>query len=1187
MRYFIFEIRHWLRQPMTWVFLAINTLLIFGATSSDSIQVGGSFGNVFKNAPFVIQNYYSVMSIITLLMTTAFVSASTLRDFSYNTHQIIFSSPVARMQYLVGRFLGAVVASLIPLLGISLGIIIGCAMPWVDAERIGPFILDAHLHGIFFIGLPNTLFTGSVVFLVAALSRNSMTSFISSLVLLVLTVVAGEVADDLDKEWLSVLMDPYGASTYSILTKYWTVSDKNTLVLPLSGLYLMNRIIWMGIGLCITWITASRFSFSERIIKSKRKSAEIPLEEKPVQPLPLIVPEFGKKSLRKLFAGETIRELKDILKSPAFIVIMLAGLLNFVPGLFLRKGAYGLTSHPVTWWMINSIQGSFYSFLVAIITIYSGQLVWKERDNRMDEIYDATPHPTWVTFLSKFSAVGLLIFFVQLMLILFCVTAQLSKGFTDIRLGVYFTHLILIDFSGLLLLVLLSMWLHTVINNKYIAFFAFVAFLLLNSFIWGVMDIESNMVSYGGRPEFTYSDMNGFGPFLRGIFWFRVYWYLFAILLGIFTLLLWTRGREFNFKSKKAAIKSRFTPALKRWTLVIAGLWIVCGGFVFYNTKILNKIETSDAREKRQADYEKTYKKYEGIPQPRITDVKYKIDLFPEGRKLNVHSELWMKNKSDIAIDSVHFTLPEGFEVKINLRDSKLVLNDKRLNYRIYKLAHPMLPGDSLKFEFSADFIAKGFENEVAYTSVVDNGSFFNNLDFSPMIGYQQGAELSGRDERKDQKLPPAERMPKLERNCTSSCMNNYLTNHADWVNVETLFSTDSSQVAVAPGSLIKKWNENGRSYYHFKLEQKSLYFYSFISARYQVLREKHNGIDVEVYYDKKHRYNVDKMARSMKRSLDYYTAHFGPYYHKQVRIIEFPRYASFAQAFPGTMPYSEAIGFIAKIESKEDIDMVFYVVAHEMAHQYWAHQVIGANMQGATVLSESFAQYSALMVMEKEYGKDKMKKFMEYEMDNYLNRRGSEELKEMPLMLVENQGYIHYRKASLVLYYLREMIGEDHMNAALKSLIDEYAYKEPPYPTVYAAIDAIRAQTPDSLQYLIKDLFETITVFNNRAVSATVEKLGNERYNVTLNYECNKYRADSLGKQTAIPVSDWIEVGVYAKPEGDAEIGKKLYLGLHHITASKGKITVMVPALPYQAGIDPRNLLVDLVGDDNLVKIE
>jgi aminopeptidase N len=429
--------------------------------------------------------------------------------------------------------------------------------------------------------------------------------------------------------------------------------------------------------------------------------------------------------------------------------------------------------------------------------------------------------------------------------------------------------------------------------------------------------------------------------------------------------------------------------------------------------------------------------------------------------------------------------------------------------------------------------------------------------------------------------------MPKLERNCTGNCSNSYISNEADWVTLETVISTSGDQTAIAPGSLVRQWNDNGRNHYHYKLEQKALYFYSFISARYEVHREKYNGVDVEVYYDKRHPYNVDKMAKSMKRSLDYYTANFGPYYHKQVRIIEFPRYASFAQAFPGTMPYSEAIGFIAKIESEDDIDMVFYVVAHEMAHQYWAHQVIGAEMQGATVLSESFSQYSALMVMEKEYGKEKMKKFLEYEMDNYLNSRGSEELKEMPLMLVENQGYIHYRKASLILYYLREMIGEDKMNGALKSLIDQYAYKEPPYPTVHSAIDAFREATPDSLRYLITDLFETITVFNNRAVAANFKKIGSKGYEVSVDYEVKKFRADSLGSQTGIPVNDWIEIGVYAKPTGDAALGKQLYVSKHRIASEKGTVKVMVDELPYQAGIDPRNLLVDLVGDDNLIKVQ
>jgi aminopeptidase N len=111
-------------------------------------------------------------------------------------------------------------------------------------------------------------------------------------------------------------------------------------------------------------------------------------------------------------------------------------------------------------------------------------------------------------------------------------------------------------------------------------------------------------------------------------------------------------------------------------------------------------------------------------------------------------------------------------------------------------------------------------------------------------------------------------------------------------------------------------------------------------------------------YYLRDNPWNVPRMMNSLKRSLDYY--------NKEARIIEFPRVATFPQAFAGTMPYSESIGFIAKLNHPDDIDMVYYVVAHEMGHQWWAHQVIAANMQGATFRSESLAQYSALMVMEK-----------------------------------------------------------------------------------------------------------------------------------------------------------------------------------------------------------------------------
>jgi hypothetical protein len=253
------------------------------------------------------------------------------------------------------------------------------------------------------------------------------------------------------------------------------------------------------------------------------------------------------------------------------------------------------------------------------------------------------------------------------------------------------------------------------------------------------------------------------------------------------------------------------------------------------------------------------------------------------------------------------------------------------------------------------------------------------------------------------------------------------------------------------------------------------------------------------------------------------------------------------------------------------------------MGHQWWAHQVVGADMEGATLLSETMAQYSALMVMEKEYGRDAMRKFLKYEMDNYLRSRGAERLKERPLLTVEaNQGYIHYRKGSVVLYYLKEMIGEEAVNRALRKVIQQYAYANPPYPTSHALVDALKEQTPPELQYLIKDLFEDITIFSNRTLEAHAQKRADGKYDVTIKVEARKYKADALGNESEVPVNDFIDIGAFAKPAKDHKYGDTLYRQRVHIAQKESTFTFVTDKPPDKAGIDPFALLIDRIPDDN-----
>jgi len=364
--------------------------------------------------------------------------------------------------------------------------------------------------------------------------------------------------------------------------------------------------------------------------------------------------------------------------------------------------------------------------------------------------------------------------------------------------------------------------------------------------------------------------------------------------------------------------------------------------------------------------------------------------------------------------------------------------------------------------------------------------------------------------------------------------------------------------------------------------------FWAYLSARYQVKRDQWNGIPIEIYYDAKHPYNVDRMIYSVKKSLDYFTKNFGPYQHKQVRILEFPRYARFAQSFPNTIPFSESIGFIADLRDKDAIDFVFYVTAHEVAHQWWGHQVSGANVQGSTMLIESMAQYSALMVMEKEYGQAQMRRFLKFELDRYLSGRGGELVAEMPLMLVENQQYIHYRKGSVAMYALRDAIGEANVNRALASFIAQHKFEQPPYTTAAALVQEFRKVAPPDKQELITGLFERIELYDNKTTSAEWTKLPNGKYHVTVTVEAKKLRSNGAGDEKPVPIDDWIDLGILGDGgKSKTHDDKVLFLEKRHLTQPTTTFEATVDQEPTRAGIDPFNKLIDRQPEDNTKKPE
>ncbi len=1195
--FFSFEIKTWLRAPMPWIFMFVFGMLAFSGTISDDVQIGGSYGNVLKNAPFVAENWYGVFSILGLLLITAFLNSAALRDFENNTAQIVFASPIKKAGYYFGHFFGALLIAMIPMFGVSLGmwagVVANSIFEWLPPERYGPFELAGHINAFLVFVIPNMIFSGGILYTVAILTRSTTQSFIAGVVLLVAYLIAGNLLKDIHNEAFAAMIDPLGVRAFSILTKYWTVDDKNHLSLGLTNpVMFANRLLWMCVGLAVLVAGYFRFTFSEKnkagkLVKAGEVKAEI-LGIQQLGVLPKVAPIRGAAMAWAQLRSQFRTDFMGVVKSLPFIILSIVGLLNTLPSFFTATQSYGTHNLPVTYDIVDLIRGTFFLFVYAIMAYFTGALIWKERNAKVNEIYDALPTSNWTGYLAKFATIIAIIFILESITIGAGVFAQMMNGYHRFELGVYIRELLVIDLLGFAFLTVLFMLVHTLSPNMYLGFFLSIMLVAVNAFVWSPLNINSNMVKFGGIPGYTFSDFYQYAPYAQGLAWFNIYWLLFSGLLAVATICFWVRGKE-------SGLEKRLSIGWQEWKnyrvagIGLLAIWLVTAGFVFYNTKVLNKKPSGDEQEKRTARYEKDYKHYENAPQPRIYDVKYDIRIFPENRKVEADGQYWVRNKHDRPIDTLLVSTPQQ-NLHFSLKNERLslLLNDSAVSVQLYRIQPALAPGDSLLLKFSTVYHPEGFENELSISQIVQNGTFFNNTEISPNFGYQPGGELEDKNKRRELGLPEKSRRPALNPADTLHRMNSYLTNDADWVQVETTISTSADQIAIAPGSLLREWTEGNRHFYHYKLDHKSWNFYSFLSAHYEVAREEKGGINYEVYYHADHAANVPRMMRSMQKSIEYYTQHFGPYYHKQCRIIEFPRVASFAQAFPGTMPYSESIGFIENYQAeKDDIDMVFYVVAHEMGHQYWAHQASGADMQGAEMTTETFAQYSALMVMEHEYGHDIMRKFLEYEVDRYLRDRGRERLKELPLAKCEGQGYIHYRKGSVVMYYLKEMIGEDQVNLALRNYLERFRYADAPFPTSLDVVNEFAAKTPDSLKYIIKDLFWDITLFDNRTQSAGSRDLGNGKYEVTIQVKCRKLKADELGKETEVPLDDWIEIGAFARPEGDKKYGKTLYRQRVKITQKDNTFTFTVDGKPEKAGIDPFSLLIDREPKDNLKKVE
>lgn len=1196
---YLFELKYRLRRPATYIYIFlmfIIPLLLSVFEDSNTAQ--------YTNSPNAIIGILGGMSIISLFFYSAIMGVAVFRDEEHRTAQTYFTFPVSEKNYILGRFFGSFTIVTFMNIAAITGAIVGFGIgSWLERPDYGTytsFSFSSYALPFLYLLTFNAFFIGSLFFCLMTFFKRVSILYLGGIVLLILTIITGQLLSSLDSQWLSVYVDPFGGSAHGFLTKYWTIDELNTNQLSLHGKFAINRLLWLGTGIVIFFFTLFKFSYKGFLNSSKKKSTKESKEEYlPSTLTTTILQQFNSKARWENLLSLSKIEFISIVKETVFIILIVIGVIvaGFIA--YQSNQLYGTPSLPLTRFMVAQISGGISLFSIIILVIYAGEAVHRTRQNKTFEFYDALPVSNTTLYFSKIISLIGVATLLTLLNVIIGVLYQTFNGYFNFELEMALTYNFSTIFPSYIMTVLLAFFIHVLINHKFLGHFVvIIIYLGLPILIALAFKTTNPLLIFGGTPGSFLSDLNGFGHYLYGIFWLNLYWVLLTCILAIIGIIFWNRGFFSSAKERLHIAKQRFNGKIAGLLLFFILAFGSVGAYSYYNIKVLNQLEDRDYAEKLTADAEKSYAKYIDKPHIKVTGLKAFIDIFPEDRSIAAKGEFTVINNFETSIDTLLMNLKFPIEdtkitkVVYNGETLKPFLEDENYSLFIYKLPTSLQPKETASLVIEIKVETHGFSSGLE-TAVLDNGTFFRDAIF-PSFHYERVLTENGIRkkyglEELDFLYPP--------RTDSLALKKNLFNEDGDYMSFEATLSTSKGQTAIAPGALTKQWDVEDRSYFQYKLKEKTDYFFSFTSANYDVERDSWTApsgkkVAIEIYHSPKHKENLEYFIKGVKVALDYNSKNFLEYPHSVLRVIEYPAYANFAQSFATTIPYSENFGFVADFSKADSYNYAFRVTSHEVAHQWWGHIVTPSKTSGANIISETLAEYCSLMTMKHTYGENGIKSFLKISLDDYLNGRKFSSKPERSLMDVEQGQYIWYQKGSMVMYDLQDVIGEEIVNKGLRNFLDEFKYNNKGvYPSSEDLYKAIYSVTPDTLKYKVDDGFKEIVLYENRVVDAKTKALNNGKWETTFTVNTQKTYHDNRGREKNVDKKkNLIDIGLFGEDIVNDEgvtIKNPLYFKLEWLKPGDNIFKIVTDAKPLKAGIDPYNKLIDRNSDDNLKTID
>jgi len=1204
---FLFEIQNRFRRPAVYLYFLAAFIFTIGTFATGSLPIGEK---EHINAPYLIAMWCAGVTMLMMLISSSVMGQALYRDIEYQTKDYYLTYPITKAGYFWGRYFGSffcmlTIASSI-IIGAYIGTKLGPVMGWTDPKQYGPNYLLYYLHPFLTIALPNLFFTSSLFFGLVAITRNVKVIYSGGILLFLGYFLSLFFFGNTNNERVITLADPFGLNSIRYLSNAANSFQKNNTLFPISGNFFLNRLIWSGVGLVVVMYTYFRFSF-EKFFSGKRDKAAIDHDVSKVKRVIF-------KNVKADFAGGYNRrtlwqlsrlELSNIARDNYFWIILSSGLAFLAFVFWMGSREYNVPSFPRTVLLFNIFNDVFTFFIFFIIIFYTGETLHRDRVTRYSYINDSLPPPNWVLNGSKLIPLLILGVFLTFAPVFIALPIQIIKGFYQFNFSAYFVNIFVVILPRFLEMVMYCYVVHVVINNKFVAHGIGVAVWVLMFFLRTTGVFNYNLLLYSYTPGFGISDMDGLGHMVSPVMWFNGYWLIWGGLLIIVAALFYYRGITSSFKERLQLIKERFDRRTRLFTAGLLILFLTTGSFIYYNVSYLNNFLLQSENENRAVLYEKSLKHFENLPLPKVTGIKMFADLYPDKQEAYIRSFVNLKNKTNRPIREM--LLDADGIASYSIREDGLLIpytspllyprgmfnwfrpKFDTADFRLYKLQKPLPPGDSVTLEVNSLFYYKGFSNDLFSQNILRNGTFLGSG--LPGLGYDDDDEINSPYVRKKNGLAPKED-EEIDQNNPVGMSTLKAGKSSDLMKLDVMISTSGDQTAICPGNLTEQWKENGRNYFHYINSRPGLYNpYGIISARYAVTKDSvqlDHLVNISIYYDPQHSANINRFMQAYKDGLPYYSAAYGSYPLGNISLAETSLYGPWDASMSALGTQKEPNSWGADFTTPDQFDYLYYNTTRLLAQQWWRFLVAPNNTVGSLVIPEGLATYDALVMAEKRYGKNNMKQILQDRIWIYLVIRPRLEKKEHPLIRA-NEWFEWNGKAGLVLYGLRDLIGEDNMNAALREFRNAYAFKsDPPFAGANNLYEYLQGHVPDSLQYYLTDTWQKITLYDNKVMEAMAVPTANkEEYKVTIKIDVAKVWIDDKGNDVvAKSMNDYMDIGIFSadskNKEGRTQTNP-LYLHKYKFSEGQHTLQIIVKGKPMRVGIDPYAKLIDRRPDDNM----